>query len=97
MSSEMTLQKAVDLGEYDPKYLTTLSGWRDLTSHLQWQMVRQALKNRRTSLMVNWSEVANHPNFSQKPELKKIHESIEKHLKHLQQDEEKLQNFFLNK
>ena len=97
MSSEMTLQKAVDLGEYDPEFLATLSEWKALTPHLQWQMVRQALKNRRTSLMVNWSEVANHPNFSQKPELKKIHESIEKQLNQLQQDEEKLQDFFLNK
>lgn len=93
----MTLQKAVDLGEYDPEYLSKLDGWNDLTSHLQWRMVHQAIKNRRTSLMVNWAEIANHPNFSKKPELKKIQESIENKLKQLQNDEEELENFYLGK
>ena len=93
----ISLQRAIDLGEYDPEYLATFAEWQELSSHLQWRMVHQALKNRRTSLMVNWSEVANHPNFSQKPQLKKIHESIEKNLKQLQIDEENLQDYFLNK
>ncbi len=95
--TNITLQRAVDLGEYDPEYLSSFPEWHDLTPHLQWRMVHQAIKNRRTSLMVNWAEVANQPNYSQKPHLKPIQASIEKQLKQLQDDEESLQNFFLNK
>lgn len=93
----ITLQRAVDLGEYNPEYLSTFAEWQELTPHLQWRLVHQAIKNRRTSLMVNWAEVANHPNFSQKPHLKRIHESIEKQLKELQKDEEGLENFYLSR
>ncbi|OGD83024.1 hypothetical protein A2572_01020 [Candidatus Collierbacteria bacterium RIFOXYD1_FULL_40_9] len=95
--THITLQRAVDLGEYDPEYLASFSEWHDLTPHLQWRMVHQAIKNRRTSLNVNWAEIANQPNYSQKPHLKPIQESIERQLKQLQNDEESLQNYFLNK
>lgn len=92
----MTLQKAVDLGEYDPEYLSTFPEYQTLTPHLQWRMVHQAIKNRRTSLNVNWAEIANQPDYSKKPHLKPIQESIEKQLRQLQIDEENLQNYFLN-
>lgn len=97
MTPTMSLQRAVDLGEYDPEYLSQFPEWSSLTPHLQWQLIHQAIKNRRTSLMVNWAEVANHPNFSQKPELKKIHKDIEKTLQQLQKDEENLQSYYLSK
>lgn len=97
LPTNMTLQKAVDLGEYDPDYLSTFPDWHEITPHLQWRMVHQAIKNRRTSLMVNWAEVANQPNYSKKPHLKPIQESIEKQLRQLQEDEEKLQDYFLNR
>lgn len=96
-STTLTLQKAVDLGEYDPEFLSTFSEWHDLTPHLQWQMVRKGLINRRQSLTVNWAEIANQPDYSQKPHLKPIQESIQKQLQKLQQDEEYLQNYFLNR
>ncbi len=95
--AHITLQRAVDLGEYDPEYLSSFPEWHDLTPHLQWRMVHQAIKNRRTSLNVNWAEIANQPNYSQKPHLKPIQESIQKQLKQLQADEENLQNYFLNR
>lgn len=93
---QMNLQKAVDLGEYDPEYLSTFTEWHELTKHLQWRMVREALKNRRQSLTMNWAEVQNQPNYSKKPHLKIIQESIQKQLIQLQEDEESLQNLFLN-
>ena len=95
-SAGMTLQKAVDLGEYDPDYLATFPEWADMTKHLQWQMVRQALKNRWRILAVNWAEVSNQPNFSKKPHLKKALEGIQKQLDQLQSEEERLQIEFVN-
>lgn len=34
-SPMMTLQKAVDMGEYDPEYLSTFAEWHSLTKFLQ--------------------------------------------------------------
>lgn len=93
----LTLQKAVDLGEYDPEFLATFAEWHDLTPHLQWQLVRKGLINRRQSLTINWAEIANQPDYSKKPHLKPIQESIQKQLHKLQEDEEYLQNYFLNR
>lgn len=90
-NSVMTLQKAIDLGEYDPEYLATFPEWHTLTKHLQWQLLRKALKNRWTILAMNWAEVNNQPDFRLKPELKKALEGIQKQLDDLQIDEERLQ------
>ena len=87
----MTLQKAVDLGEYDPDYLSIFPEWGQLSRHVQWQMVREALHNRRKQLMVQWAEVANQPDLSKKPHLALAMKNIQKHLDHLQGEEEKLQ------
>ena len=90
-SPTMTLQKAVDLGEYDPEYLAIFPEWNQLSRHIQWQMIRQALHNRRKQLMVQWAEVANQPDLSKKPHLAVALKNIQKQLDHLQTDEEELQ------
>lgn len=91
VSPTMTLQKAVDLGEYDPSYLAIFPEWNALSRHVQWQMIRQALRNRRKQLMVQWAEVANQPDLSKKPHLAVALKNIQKQLDRLQTDEENLQ------
>ena len=87
----MTLQKAIDMGEYDPDFLATFPEWLSLSRHVQWVMIRQGLKNRTRQLRVNWAEVVNQPDFSKKPYLKVALRNIEDQLKKIQTDEEKLQ------
>ena len=42
----MTLQKAIELGEYDPDYLAQFAEWSSLSRHSQFELIRQALRNR---------------------------------------------------
>jgi hypothetical protein len=90
-SSDITLQKAVDMGEYDPKYLANFSQWYQMTRIMQWQYIRQAIKNRHRFLMIQWAELNNQLDFSQKPYLKTALKNIENQLDKLQKDEEKYQ------
>lgn len=90
-SDDITLQKAIDMGEYDPKYLSTFPDWFKLSRIMQWQMVSQAIKNRRRFLQLQWAEINNQLDFSQKPYLKEALKNIEKQLKVLRIDEEKYQ------
>lgn len=91
VSAVMTLQKAIDMGEYDPDFLATFPEWHQLSRHIQWEMIRQSLKNRTRQLRIHWAEVSNQPDFSQKPHLAMAMKNIQKQLEELQIDEEKLQ------
>lgn len=86
----MTLQKAVDLGEYDPEYLSTFPEWHSLSRYLQLQFIRQGLDNREGRLMQQWSEMANELNFRVRPQLKQAQDNIMKQIKKVQADREKL-------
>lgn len=86
----MTLQKAVDLGEYEPEYLATFPEWHTLSKHVQFQFIKQGLDNRRRQLWVQWAEVNNTPNFHLKPHLAIAMKNIEKQIKKLDEDWERL-------
>ena len=43
VSNSMTLQKAIELGEYDPEFLATFAEWHGLSRHIQFQYIRQVL------------------------------------------------------
>ena len=89
-SAKMTLQKAVELGEYNPEFLATFPEWHTLSRHAQFQFIRQALANRHRHLIVQWAEINNLLDFSKKPELKDALKNIEKQLNELEKDKEKL-------
>ncbi len=89
-ASKMTLQKAVDMGEYNPDYLATFSEWHTLSSHIQFQYIRSAIENRRHHLLSQWAEVSNILDFSKKPELSEALKNIEKQLKLIESDREEL-------
>ncbi len=91
VSPVMTLQKAIDMGEYDPDFLATFPEWHSLSRHIQWEMIREGLKNRTKHLRRHWAEMVNQPNFSEKPHLAAAMKNIEKQLSELQLDEERLQ------
>jgi len=65
------LQMAVEMGEYDPKYLSTFLEWQRLSKNMRWQTIRRALRNRKRLLRLNYAEIFNQLDFSKKPELKK--------------------------
>lgn len=89
-SANMTLQKAVDLGEYDPDYLATFSEWHTYSRNIQWQMIKKALENRERQLVVQWAEINNVIDFSKKPHLKEALRNIEQQRKKVLADKEDL-------
>jgi hypothetical protein len=86
---KMTLQKAIDLGEYDPKYLSTFPEWHELSKHIQFQFIKTAIENRRHQLLQQYAEISNVIDFRLKPELKQTLDNIHQQIKKLDTDFEK--------
>jgi len=89
-TSFMTLQKAVDMGEYEPEYLATFAEWHTLSRHVQFQFVKQGLENRNKQLLTQWAEIVNTLDFRLKPHLAEALKNIEKQMKLLDKEREKL-------
>ena len=86
----MTLQKAIDMGEYNPSYLSTFPEWQTYSRHIQFEFIRKALDNRNYHLIKQWAEINNMIDFRLKPHLAAALKNIEKQMKKLQTDREKL-------
>lgn len=86
----MTLQKAIELGEYKPKFLTQFPEWHTLSSHIQFEYIRKALINRNKQLITQWAEIANILDFRLKPHLRDALKNIEEQLESLKTDKEEL-------
>lgn len=89
-AANMTLQKAVDMGEYDPQFLSGFVEWHSLSRHIRFQYIRQALDNRRHQLLAQWAAIYNALNFEKKPELHAAAQNVKKQLDKLESDREKL-------
>lgn len=86
----LTLERAIELGEYNPQVLEKFPEFKKLSRYSQFQLVRQALKNREYQLRVHWAEIINLLDFSKKPHLKKALAEVENQIESLNEDEEKL-------
>ena len=73
----LTLQKAIELGEYQPEFLSQYPEFQKLSKHAQFQLIRQAIDNRERQLITHWAEINNVLNFSEKPELKPALKKLE--------------------
>lgn len=89
-SSALTLQDAVEMGEYDPSFLSTFAEWHTLSRHVQFQYIRRALDNRHRHLVTQWAEIFNMLDFSKKPELSYALKNIQEQIKKLDKDRERL-------
>jgi len=89
-TANMTLQKAIEMGEYDPEYLATFPEWHGLSRHIQFEHIRTALENRNKQLITQWAEINNMLDFRLKPNMQTALKNIEKQLKLLDKDKEKL-------
>ena len=94
-TSKMTLDKAVEMGEYDPKFLSTFPEWASFTNNIRWHYIRDAIKNRRRFMLLNWAETNNVLDLRLKPEMKTVMDNINKQLEILNHDEEKLRQEYL--
>lgn len=88
-SSKMTLQKAVEMGEFSPKYLATFAEWHTLSRHVQFQFINKAIINRRKQLLMQYAEMNNVLDFRLKPEMQKAIKNVLAQLDSLDAEREK--------
>ncbi len=88
--SFITLQKAIELGEYEPMVLARFDEWHKLSIHAQFQLVRKGLDNREHQIVSEWAEVNNVLDFSKKPELQPVLRNLEAQRKKILRDRERL-------
>lgn len=87
-TSHMTLEKAIELGEYNEDYLSTFPEWQKLSDNIRFNYLIKAIKNRRQFLRLNYAETFNVLDFSKKPELAEVLNKINSRLIELQKEEE---------
>lgn len=95
--STITLQQAIEFGEYDPKFLQNFAEWHTLSTHIQWQLIRRALDIRHRQLITQYAELNNALDFSKKPYIRDAMKNVQKHLEELRDDKEKLYVEYSNK
>jgi len=61
-----------------------------LSRHAQFQLIRQGLDNRERQLKMQWAEINNVLDFSQKPELQKVLRNLEAQIRQVYDDRERL-------
>lgn len=88
--SGLTLQQAIEFGEYDPKYLANFAEWHNLSVHVQWQLIKKALNNRHSQLITQYSELNNVLDLRLKPDVQAAMKNVEKRLKDFERDRERL-------
>ena len=77
-STVLTLEKAVELGEYDPNFLANFPQWHSLSRHVQFQYIRRALNNRHKQLLTQYAELNNVLDLRLKPNIWKAIRNMEK-------------------
>lgn len=95
--SNITLQQAIDFGEYSPKFLSNFAEWHTLSTHIQWQLVRKALDIRHKQLVTQYAELNNALDFSKKPYIQEALRNVERQISDLMKDRERLYVEFSNK
>lgn len=97
LNTNMTLQQAINFGEYDPGVLSNFAEWHTLSTHIQWQMIRKALEYRHEQLITQYAELNNVLDFSKKPHIMKACKNVIKQLKKLDKDREVLYVYYSGK
>src|ERR1035437_5442582 len=90
MATKLTLEKAVELGEYDPDFLANFPEWHTLSRHIQFQYIRKALENRNRQLLGQYADLNNVLDLRNKPDVWKAIRNVEKQLHQLLEVKEKL-------
>lgn len=90
VNTSITLQQAIEFGEYDPKFLANFSEWHTLSKHIQWELIKKALENRHRQLIAQYAELSNVLDYSKKPRIQEATKNVDKQIKNLMQDKERL-------
>jgi len=85
-----TLEQAIEAGEYHPEILKAFKEWSELSSIMQFHLIRKACDIRYRDLISQYAEVSNVLDFSKKPHLKTVLDNIQRSIKLLEDEKEQL-------
>ena len=88
--SLLTFKEAIEMGKYEPDFLSQFPEWKKFDPQIQYQYVTQGIQNRRRQLRLQWATLCNQLDFSKKPHLKEAARKVEKAIQNLNADEERL-------
>lgn len=88
--TKLTLEKAIELGEYDPHFLANFPEWHTLSRHIQFEYIRKALDNRHRQLLTQYAELNNVLDLRMKPEIHKAIRNMEQQLSNILKEKERL-------
>ena len=94
-TTRLSLEKAVEMGEYNPDFLSTFPEWSSYSDNIRWHYIRQAIQNRRRFLLQNYAETNNVLDLRLKPEMKTVLDRINQQMQILNTEEEKLRLEFI--
>jgi hypothetical protein len=89
-SSSITLDKAIELGEYEPGYLAGFPEWKEFSRHVQFEYIKKALDNRHRQIIFQYAELNNVLDLRNKPHVKEAIKKVEKRLQEFTEEREKL-------
>ncbi|MBI2028931.1 hypothetical protein HYT02_00760 [Candidatus Gottesmanbacteria bacterium] len=95
--SSITLNEAVEFGEYNPQFLANFPEWHTLSIHIQWQLIRKALDMRRRQLITQYAELNNVLDLRKKPYIHQAIKNVQRQLGELDRDREDLYVEYSNK
>lgn len=95
--SNITLDQAINFGEYDPTFLQNFTEWHTLSTHIQWELIRKALDIRHRQLITQYAELNNALDFSKKPYIHEAMKNVQKQLENLRDEKERLYVEYSNK
>lgn len=87
---DRTLEDAIEMGEYEPKFLQTFQEWKTISRHVQFQYINKAIDIRRRQLLSQYAAMNNVLDFRLKPEMQKAIKNVLAQLDLLDKDREKL-------
>ncbi len=90
ITKSISFKEAIELGKYEPAFLSQYTEWNTFDAQIQYQYIIKAIGNRRKQLRLQWAALANQLDFSQKPHLKAAQGKVEKAIRDLNDDEERL-------
>ncbi len=86
----LTLQKAIDLGQFDPEYLSRFPEWHELPRTAQFELVKKAIENRDAQIWRHYAELNNVLDLRLKPQMKPAMDKLVEEHKKLMDEKEKL-------
>lgn len=89
-TNKSPLQKAIDMGEYDPQKLANFPEWQTLNTKAQFQFIKEGLNNKERLLNVQWAALFRSSNFQSTPETASALKTIEQQRHKVSQDREQL-------